>query len=1044
MNRYLFGRVLGEGGFGITYIACDLRLDLKVAIKEYFPTDKATRHAASSLDVTSYTSAVAGNYESSKRKFLAEARTMAKMEKQPEVVGVRDFFETNNTAYIVMEFVDGTTFRDLVKQEGGKIPAQKLLTIIEPLFDALNAVHTSGLVHRDISPDNLMLERGKVRLLDFGCARESTHGTNTLTIALKHGYAPIEQYTNHGQGPWTDIYALAATIYFCITGKAPVRSTDRMLGDELILPSKLGVDLTRGQERALLRAMATQPRRRFQTMEEFHAALYATPDPVVGPTPDPVPPIPEPIPPEPAPIPEPIPPEPAPKPEPVPVPITVLEDNITRPIPALDDPKPIPEPVPDPTPEKQEFWKPILKGVSIFLLVTLLILGFVRACASGGSESKEAGLFSKLSNVVEGKCGGLLTWKLNEDTGRLEILGNGAMPNYENPLNGGENIAPWYKHREKIKTVFVADGVRNIGAWAFAYCYNMTEAELSASVERVGDSGFDHSGLQQIHWEEGLKQIHANAFSGTKLTEVTFPESLEYLGNFAFEHCPNLKKATVSSANTRFAFDTWERPIFSDENGDVPQGFAICGASASVVKEYAMIMGYSFRANQDGDWEAAGECGKDLEWSLDLDSGLLKITGTGDMYHYNGEWQLDAQNESAPDPKRTMMPWNEYRDQIYSVSIGDGVTSIGENAFAWCHNLQDVHWGNTVKTIGFQAFLDTALDQVTLPESVAEIHQFAFNWCRQLKDVELPESMKKLKACVFASCESLRKVVIGSKTEIANSKEFGTPFNHQKGENERERWLPRNLEIHSLQNSPAEEFASKYNLPFVIGIRGLSADYQGQCGNNVWWFIDEGQRTLVLYGTNKPWLFNVPADEQYWPEDSKQIYKTWQKNGELFSTPPAFYYHRAKFDKLIIRPGITWISHNLFEDIPIREADLGTVEEIGLSAFAGTSLEKVTIPESVKLIRGWSFANCEALTNVTILGDARMELCIFHNTRQLRYVTFSKGVKIQDNPKEGDLFNDYNLENQIPRSPQLVFHVVDKSDALRYAKEHGIVYRKYS
>ena len=275
MNRYLFGRVLGEGGFGITYLACDLRLDLKVAIKEFFPTDKATRHAASSLDVTTFTGAVPDGYERSKRKFLTEARTMAKMEKQSEVVGVRDFFELNNTAYIVMEYVDGTTFRDLVKQEGGKIPTETLLEIIEPLFSALSAMHEAGLVHRDISPDNLMLEKGKVRLLDFGCARESAAGTNTLTIALKHGYAPIEQYTNHGQGPWTDIYSLGATIYFCLTGKTPTRSTDRLLGDELLLPGKLGVELSKAQEKALLRAMAVQPRRRFQTIEEFHAALYA-------------------------------------------------------------------------------------------------------------------------------------------------------------------------------------------------------------------------------------------------------------------------------------------------------------------------------------------------------------------------------------------------------------------------------------------------------------------------------------------------------------------------------------------------------------------------------------------------------------------------------------------------------------------------------------------------------------------------------------------------------------------------------------------------
>lgn len=279
LGRYLIGRVLGEGGFGITYIGLDLRLELRVAIKEYFPTDRVTRMSQVSLCVTQLMGAEDDGFQRGKERFLYEARTLARMEKQPEIVTVRDYFEENGTAYIVMEYVEGTTFKSWVKQNGGRIPPEELFSTIEPLFGALDAVHRSGLIHRDISPDNLMLENGMVRLLDFGCARESAGGTKTMTVALKHGFAPVEQYQYKGQGPWTDVYSLAATIYYCLTGETPPQALDRMCDDELIPPQKLGIPLSEQQERALLRGLGIRPRRRFQSVEEFRAALYAQESP---------------------------------------------------------------------------------------------------------------------------------------------------------------------------------------------------------------------------------------------------------------------------------------------------------------------------------------------------------------------------------------------------------------------------------------------------------------------------------------------------------------------------------------------------------------------------------------------------------------------------------------------------------------------------------------------------------------------------------------------------------------------------------------------
>ncbi len=275
-ERYLVGRVLGEGGFGITYIGRDLVLGMKVAIKEYFPTDKATRNCAASVSVESFMGSQNDAFEKGKRRFLEEARTMGRLDRLPNIVGVRDFFEENATAYIVMEFIDGTTLTELTGQRGGVMPAWELLHLIEPLFDSLTAMHELGLIHRDISPDNLMLEHGIIKLLDFGCAREAADGAATMTIMLRHGYAPLEQYqTSSGaQGPWTDVYALAATIYFCVTGKRPPQSMDRIFQDELVPPRKLGAELSASQEAALLKALSVRPKERFQSAQEFHTALY--------------------------------------------------------------------------------------------------------------------------------------------------------------------------------------------------------------------------------------------------------------------------------------------------------------------------------------------------------------------------------------------------------------------------------------------------------------------------------------------------------------------------------------------------------------------------------------------------------------------------------------------------------------------------------------------------------------------------------------------------------------------------------------------------
>lgn len=271
-GRYLVGRALGSGGFGITYIGRDLTLGTRVAIKEYFPSGRATRSAQRATEVVPIAGMPGDSLAEGRERFLGEAQRIASMEKLDAVVGIRDTFGENGTAYIVMEYVEGATLAQLAAQRGGRVPPDELLGLVRPLLPTLAELHARGLCHRDISPDNLMLERGRVRLVDFGCAREAGPGDGPAEV--KEGYAPIEQYTGEACGARTDVYALCATLYACLTGTTPPGALERAVADELVPPRELGVSIGARQEKALLRGMAVPPRRRFRSMEQLEAALY--------------------------------------------------------------------------------------------------------------------------------------------------------------------------------------------------------------------------------------------------------------------------------------------------------------------------------------------------------------------------------------------------------------------------------------------------------------------------------------------------------------------------------------------------------------------------------------------------------------------------------------------------------------------------------------------------------------------------------------------------------------------------------------------------
>lgn len=315
-GRYLVGRVLGQGGFGITYAAWDLTLQNRRAIKEYFPDDAAHRRPEG-VTVGARSRAVRALYDDGLERFLAEARTLEKFQDEPGIVQVRDFFRANGTGYLVMGFLEGRTVKALLEEHGGRFAYAVALPLLLPVMEALQKVHDSGLLHRDISPDNLMITLNRqVRLLDFGAARSLvSERSRSLAGVFKKGYTPCEQYLDDAPlGPPTDVYALAATMYRMLTGTVPQAALDRQKADALQPPSALGVVMPAAAEQALMTALAVEAEARFPSVQAFRDALVAAqgagpalPSPAPAPAPaaaapTPAPPV-APGPPRPAPAP---------------------------------------------------------------------------------------------------------------------------------------------------------------------------------------------------------------------------------------------------------------------------------------------------------------------------------------------------------------------------------------------------------------------------------------------------------------------------------------------------------------------------------------------------------------------------------------------------------------------------------------------------------------------------------------------------------------------------------------------------------------------
>ncbi len=288
-DRYIIGTVIGAGGFGITYVAWDTKLEIKIAIKEYFPTGLVNR-IPGTLPISLTGRNNEPVYQKGMQGFIDEAKALAKFNESSGVVNVFDCIEENGTAYIIMEYIEGQTLKEYISvnepdcetlEPSGSVSTRKLsieesLQIVQALLHTLKLIHGEGIIHRDLSPDNIMiLKDGNIKLIDFGAARFfAADTTKSMSVVLKAGYAPVEQYSRSSrQDQRTDLYAVGVILYQLLTGKMPQEAFDRVTEDSLIPPSKIEKTIPDWLDSVVVKAMALKQEDRYKNAEEFSIAL---------------------------------------------------------------------------------------------------------------------------------------------------------------------------------------------------------------------------------------------------------------------------------------------------------------------------------------------------------------------------------------------------------------------------------------------------------------------------------------------------------------------------------------------------------------------------------------------------------------------------------------------------------------------------------------------------------------------------------------------------------------------------------------------------
>lgn len=918
-EQYLVGKALGQGGFGITYLGWDLYLDIPVAIKEYYPSGMVMRESTQSTTVACGAGEMGSRFQENRKRFLREAKALARFSNVPQIVQVNNYFLANNTAYIVMEYVEGITLKQHVKNRGGKLSVAETFGLLRPVIEVLGKVHETGLVHRDISPDNIMLlPSGGVKLIDFGAVRDVQNADpdqplpKSTEAILKQGFAPIEQYQKRGSlGPWTDVYALCATIYFCLTGQVPPDAPERMLG-EIAVDWNHVPGLTSQQVEALEAGMELFPKKRTQSTRELYGQLFsepAAPLPYSGPRPD---------------------------------------------------PKPVPEP---PISEPPVPARPPRKIPKVGIAVAAIAAVVLAAAAFGLSKAPEATepvTEHTEAALLSGQCGEGLTWTLDSATGALTIDGSGAMADYSS------EAAPWSEYR--IKTLTIGSGVTAIGSNAFQGT-GVTELVLPDSVTTLGEGAFMDTPLTTVVLGKGLESIGTKAFVNCpELTRVDFqsnPILLEHWDDRIFTGGEDKRPPENLEIQCDYGTYAWAYATHYGIPCNAPDRWElIAGGECGEDLSWALFEGGVFVFEGSGKMTEYNPIWAEAytwAWSknrtlppwVDYYDQIRLVYFSKDMTSLTDSAFYDCKSlQYAYIPQGLELYWETGFRETF---VGSGLLQIELAGMG-----ESTAWGGSK------------------PDTFANCASLEF-----VSYGDIPGWGDRIMPGMFAGCTSLKKLVLGSHyVGIPEQWGDVNPFQDEEGTQEIPKDLTIYACPGGYYERLCQENGIGF-VPYIRGRKmdesgqwvdtEYRMDESGQCGDNVFWLLDREKKTLVLYAAVEGDRPTNPVTWDYGGENYPDFYPFREEIEHItisyFITGLGDHLFRNLKNLKTVDTGSYWpgTAQNDYWPAGGDFVDYSSIEKFGDGVFSGCSaLESFVFPSPTESLGTGIFENCYALRSVAI------------------------------------------------------------------------------
>ena len=745
-GKYLVGRMLGQGGFGITYIGWDLALDEKIAIKEFFPNGHVLRDSSWSTQLHWTNSQQSQELQrSGAESFLREAKKMARIRSVSEATNVIDAFFENDTAYIIMEFVEGQTLKSVLEQQG-PLTWTRAKEIFFPAIRAMGQIHQMGIIHRDLSPDNLMIRPdGSVKILDLGAAKDMTvnSGASSMLVA-KGGFSPLEQYTQRGgSGAWTDVYAMAATMYYSITGVMPPAVMDRMEEDRLDWQLPQLRALPAGAVNALRHAMEVYSKNRTQSMEQFLLELQTAP-----------------------------------------VKRTVSKGLIAAiAIPAAAI--------------------AIALGLYFSFFAgnkdTVVSPPAVSANHPGSGShvpgadpaQTEPETVAPVEKAYSGTCGEELSWVLEDNT--LVITGSGKMDNFR------KGTAPWFGVREEIKRIWLPEEITGLGEYAFYGLPNIKTLVLPDSIHTVPEGAMESCknlaaiSTPELDWDHSFFSGPYGIYSREWWE---YPEPAFSLVRGQVYPCGSNLCWSIDEAGVLNISGSGQMSVYETEQGWKAYGkeitaiviepgvtsvadsaFQYCYASSVSLPNTLTSIGFNAFSDclylrevvipegvVEVDIQAVSFCFS-LE-RLVLPASLSRLNGDSFTYNYYLEqFEISEQNPFFCVEDGVLFSKDRTKLVAYpsgragSYQIPGGVQVIGEGTFisADCLEALTIPEGvTTIESWGLSGC--NRLSELTLPDSLLEIQDYALgNIC--VDSLNIPKNVTSLGNCAFSHCSVNRFTV---------------------------------------------------------------------------------------------------------------------------------------------------------------------------------------------------------------------------------------------------------------------------------------------